>query len=98
MSGHQTQDIHCFVTLQFKSLITSRKGIKLNTDYATILPDSEQQKSSVKIQAVEKHLQDYPDIRKSTQLKFKPCIFDLDNWTYCWAIIVQTFALPACSL
>jgi len=43
----------------------AERGVKLNTDYAQIITDSEEQKKSL-IQAVESHRRNYPDFRKST--------------------------------
>ena len=57
--------ICCFVRTVKVVNDAAERGIKLNTDYTTILTDDEQQKLSL-IQAVEKHRQDYPDFRKST--------------------------------
>ena len=63
---HQTfNNIHCFVHTFKVVNDAAERGIKLNTDYATILTDDERQKSSL-IQAVEKHRQNCPDFRKFT--------------------------------
>ena len=43
----------------------AKRGIKLNTDYDTIITEDERRNSSL-IQAVEEHRQDYPDFTKST--------------------------------
>ena len=71
-------DIHCFVHTVKVVIDAAERGIKLNTNYATIPNEDKRHKSSL-IQAVEKHRQDYPDFRKSTLTQFKPKTFDLDN-------------------
>jgi len=43
----------------------AERGVKLNTDYATILTDNDEQRNSL-LQAVEKHRHDLPDCKKST--------------------------------
>ena len=51
---HQTfNDIHCFVHTVKVDNDADKRGIKLNTDYATILTDDERQNSNF-IQAVDK--------------------------------------------
>ena len=52
---HQAfNDIHCFVHIVKVVNNAAERGVKINTDYATILTDDERQKLTL-IQAVEKH-------------------------------------------
>lgn len=46
----------------------AERDVKLNTDYATILTDNEEQRAGI-LQAVEKHRKEFPDFRKSTLSK-----------------------------